>query len=299
MKVFVTGASGHVGSALVPELLRAGHQVVGLARSDASAAKLDAQGAAVRLGDLDDLDGLRKGAAEADAVIHLAFKHDEMYAGDYQGASDADLAVVRAFLDELSGTGKALIGTAGTLAYSGLGRTATEEERISSEGPRGAARNAIIDARDVRGAVVVLPPTVHSALDVAGFIPILVRTARATGVSGYPGDGANRWSATHTLDAARLYWLAAEKAPAGSVLHAVAEEAVTMREIAEVIGRKLNVPVESIPAERAQEHFGPLAFMVSRDAPTSGERTKALLGWEPEEPGVLEDLEAGFYFEER
>ncbi|MEU5235043.1 SDR family oxidoreductase [Streptomyces anulatus] len=299
MKVFVTGASGHVGSALVPELLRAGHQVVGLVRSDASAAKLDAQGAAVRLGDLDDLDGLRKGAAEADAVIHLAFKHDEMYAGDYQGASDADLAVVRAFLDELSGTGKALIGTAGTLAYSGLGRTATEEERISSEGPRGAARNAIIDARDVRGAVVVLPPTVHSALDVAGFIPILVRTARATGVSGYPGDGANRWSATHTLDAARLYRLAAEKAPTGSVLHAVAEEAVTMREIAEVIGRKLNVPVESIPAERAQEHFGPLSFMVSRDAPTSGERTKALLGWEPEEPGVLEDLEAGFYFEER
>lgn len=299
MKVFVTGASGHVGSALVPELLRAGHQVVGLARSDASAAKLDAQGATVRLGDLDDLDGLRKGAAEADAVIHLAFKHDEMYAGDYQGASDADLAVVQAFLDELAGTGKALIGTAGTLSYSGLGRTATEEERVSSEGPRGAARNAIIDAQDVRGSVVVLPPTVHSALDTAGFIPILVRTARATGISGYPGDGANRWSATHTLDAARLYRLAAEKAHAGSVLHAVAEEAVTMREIAEVIGRKLGVPVESIPAERGQEHFGPLAFMVSRDAPTSGARTKSLLGWETEEPGILEDLEAGFYFEER
>lgn len=298
MKVLVTGASGHVGSALVPELLRAGHQVVGLARSDASAARLDAQGAAVRLGDLDDLDGLRKGAAEADAVIHLAFKHDEMYAGDYQGAADADLAVVRAFLDELSGTGKALIGTGGTLSYSGLGRTATEEERVSGESPRGAARNAIVDATDVRGAVVVLPPTVHSALDTAGFIPILVRTARATGVSGYPGDGTNRWSATHTLDAARLYRLAAEKAPAGSVLHAVAEEAITMREIAEVIGRKLDVPVEAIPDERAQEHFGPLAFMVSRDAPTSGAHTKALLGWEPTEPGLLEDLESGFYFEE-
>jgi nucleoside-diphosphate-sugar epimerase len=299
MKVFVTGASGHVGSALVPELLTAGHEVVGLARSDASAAKLEAQGASVRRGDLDDLDGLRKGAAETDAVIHLAFKHEEMYAGDYQGASDADLAVVRAFLDELAGTGKALIGTAGTLAYSGLGRTATEEERISSEGPRGAARNEILDAKDVRGSVVVLPPTVHSALDTAGFIPILVRTARATGISGYPGDGANRWSAGHTLDAARLYRLAAEKAPAGSVLHAVGEEAITMKEIAEVIGRKLDVPVESIPAERGQEHFGPLAFMVSRDAPTSAERTKALLGWEPKEPGLLEDLEAGFYFEQR
>lgn len=299
MKVFVTGASGHVGSALVPELLGAGHEVVGLARSDASAAKLEAQGVTVQRGDLDDLDGLRKGAAEADAVIHLAFKHEEMYAGDYQGASDADLAVVRAFLDELAGTGKALVGTSGTLVYSGLGRTATEEERISSEGPRGAARNAIIDAQGVRGSVVVLPPTVHSELDTAGFIPILIRTARATGVSGYPGDGSNRWSAGHTRDAARLYRLAAEKAPAGSVLHAVGEEAITMKEIAEVIGRKLGVPVEGIPAERAQEHFGPLAFMVSRDAPTSAERTKSLLGWETTEPGLLEDLEAGFYFDER
>jgi nucleoside-diphosphate-sugar epimerase len=299
MKVFVTGASGHVGTAVVTELLRAGHEVVGLARSDASAAKLEAQGAAVRRGDLDDLDGLRKGAAEADAVIHLAFKHEMMFAGDYQGASDADLAVVRAFLDELSDSGKALIGTGGTLSYSGLGHTATEEERVSSESPRGGARNLIIDSQDVNGSVVVLPPTVHSALDTAGFIPVLVRTARATGVSGYPGDGTNRWSATHTLDAARLYRLAAEQAPANAVLHAVAEEAVTVREIAEAIGRKLNLPVESIPAERAMEHFGPLAGMVARDAPTSGERTKALLGWEPKEPGLLADLEAGFYFEQR
>ncbi|KJK43512.1 3-beta hydroxysteroid dehydrogenase [Lentzea aerocolonigenes] len=295
MKVFVTGASGHVGSAVVPELLRAGHQVVGLARSDASAAKLDAQGATVQLGDLDDIDGLRKGAAEADAVIHLAFKHEEMFAGDYLGASNADLAVVRAFLDELSGTGKALIGTGGTLSYSGLGHIATETERVSDESPRGAARNLIIDTQDVRGSVVVLPPTVHSALDTAGFIPLLVKTARATGISGYPGDGTNRWSAAHTLDAARLYRLAAEKAPTGSVLHAVAEEAVTLKEIAEVIGRKLSLPVQSVPAE----HFGPLAMMVSRDAPTSGARTKALLGWETTEPGLLADLEAGFYFEQR
>ncbi|MEU0877639.1 SDR family oxidoreductase [Lentzea sp. NPDC005914] len=295
MKVFVTGASGHVGSALVPELLRHDHSVVGLARSDASAAKLEAQGAAVLRGDLDDLDGLRKGAAEADAVIHLAFKHEEMFAGDYAAASTADLAVVRTFLDELSGTGKPLIGTAGTLSYSGLGRTATEEERVPDDHSRGTARNLIIDAQNVRGAVVVLPPTVHSELDTAGFIPLLVRIARTTGVSGYPGDGTNRWSAAHTLDAARLYRLAVEKAPAGSVLHAVAEEAVTLKEIAEVIGRKLNVPVQSVPAE----HFGPLAMMVSRDAPTSGARTKALLGWETTEPGLLADLEAGFYFEQR
>ncbi|WP_112276591.1 SDR family oxidoreductase [Lentzea terrae] len=293
MKVFVTGASGHVGSALVPELLRAGHEVVGLARSDASAAKLAAQGATVQRGDLDDLDGLRKGAAEADAVIHLAFKHEEMFAGNYAGASAADLAVVRAFMDELSGTGKALIGTGGTLSYSGLGRTATEDERVPDDHSRGTARNLIIDAPDLRGAVVVLPPTVHSELDTAGFIPLLVRIARDTGVSGYPGDGTNRWSAVHTLDAARLYRLAVEQAPAGSVLHAVAEEAVSLREIAEVIGRKLDVPVQSVPAE----HFGPLASMVARDAPTSGARTKALLGWETKEPGLLADLEAGFYFE--
>ena len=297
MKVFVTGASGHVGSALVPELLRAGHEVVGLARSDASAVKLAGLGAAVRRGDLDDLDGLRKGAAEADAVVHLAFKHEEMFSGDYRAAAEADIAVVRAFLDELSGTGKALIGTGGTLQYSGLGRTATESERVADDGSRGTARNMIVDAGDVRGAVVVLPPTVHSELDTAGFIPLLVNIARTTGVSGYPGDGANRWSATHTLDAARLYRLAVEKAPAGSVLHAVAEEAVPLRKIAEVIGRKLGLPVESIPGERAVEHFGPLAHMVARDAPTSGARTKALLGWETTEPGLIEDLEAGFYFE--
>jgi nucleoside-diphosphate-sugar epimerase len=295
MKVFVTGASGHVGSALVPELLNAGHTVVGLARSDASAAKLEARGAAVQRGDLDDLDGLRKGAAEADAVIHLAFKHEEMFAGDYAGASSADLLVVRTFLDELAGTGKALVGTGGTLSYSGLGRTVTEDERVPDDHSRGTARNLVIDAKEVRGSVVVLPPTVHSALDTAGFIPLLVKTARATGISGYPGDGANRWSAAHTLDAARLYRLAVENAPAGSVLHAVAEEAVTLREIAEVIGRKLSLPVQSVPAE----HFGPLANMVARDAPTSGARTKALLGWEPTEPGLLEDLEAGFYFDER
>jgi nucleoside-diphosphate-sugar epimerase len=294
MKVFVTGASGHVGSAVVPELLRAGHQVVGLARSDASAAKIEAFGATAQRGDLDDLDGLRKGAAEADAVIHLAFKHEEAFTGDFAGASAADLVVVHTFIDELSGTGKALVGTGGTLAYSGLDRTVTEEERVpDGNHSRGTARNVILDAQGLRGSVAVLPPTVHSELDTGGFIPMLVNTARATGVSGYPGDGTNRWSATHTLDVARLYRLAAEKAPAGSVLHAVAEEAVPLKAIAEAIGRKLDLPIESVPAE----HFGALVNMITIDAPTSGERTKSLLGWEPTERGLLADLEAGFYFE--
>ncbi|HEX8864645.1 MAG TPA: SDR family oxidoreductase [Lentzea sp.] len=299
MKVFVTGASGHVGSALVPELLRSGHQVVGLARSDASAEKLVDQGARVQRGDLDDLDGLRKGAAEADAVIHLAFKHEEMFAGNFQGAADADLAVVRTFIDELSGTGKALIGTGGTLSYSGLGRTATEDEVVADDGARGTARNLILNAEGVRGSVVVLPPTVHSELDTEGFIPVLIRTARAKGISGYPGDGANRWSAVNTRDAARLYRLALEKAPAGSVLHAVDDEAVTLKEIAEAIGRQLNVPVVSIPEEKAQEHYGPFVLMVTRDAPTSSTKTRELLGWDMKEPGLLADLEAGFYFEQR
>ncbi|SDF57645.1 Nucleoside-diphosphate-sugar epimerase [Lentzea fradiae] len=299
MKVFVTGASGHVGSALIPELLRAGHEVTGLARSDASAAKLDARGVTVLRGTLDDLDVLRKGAAEADAVIHLAFKHDEMNAGDYETAVTADIAVVRALLDKLSGTGKALVGTGGTLAYASLGRTGTEDDRPSDDSPRGLTRNLIVDAQDVRGSVVMLPPTVHSELDTTGFIPTLVRIARATGVSGYPGDGTNRWSAGHTRDAARLYRLAAEKAPAGSVLHAVGDEGVPTKVIAEIIGRKLGVPVESIPTERVAEHFGPLAFMVTLDAPTSSKRTQALLGWKPEQPGLVEDLEAGFYFTER
>ncbi|MCF6469301.1 SDR family oxidoreductase [Nonomuraea sp. MG754425] len=302
MRVLVTGASGHLGSAVVPELLSAGHEVVGLARSEASATVLKALGAQVRLGDLDDLDGLREAASAADGVIHLAFKHDAMYAGDYAAAIAADLAALRTFAEALAGTGKPFVGTSGT-GTSALvpGRVGTEDDVI----PPGPGLQARVEAenlaaglagRGVRSSVVRLPPTVHSELDRHGFVPALVATARAAGVSGRLGDGANRWPAVHTLDAARLYRLALEQAPAGSRLHAVADEGVPFRLIAEAIGRRLGVPAAEIPADRAQAHFGFLAGVVTLDNPASSTRTRELLGWRPEHPGLLADLDLGHYF---
>ncbi|MFD4196485.1 SDR family oxidoreductase [Amycolatopsis thermoflava] len=301
MRVFVTGASGHVGSAVVPELLSAGHEVVGLARSEASAAKLSAAGAQVRRGDLRDLDGLREAAAEADGVIHLAFDHEAMTAGDFATAGDTDLAVVRAFGEVLAGTGKPLVGTSGTgmVAELGLDRAATEED-VMPGGYRIDAENELIGfaGRGIRSSVVRLPPTVHSSLDKHGFVPVLIAAARKAGRSGYLGDGVNRWPAVHTLDAARLYRLALEKAPAGSRLHAVGDEGVPFRQIAEAIGRHLGLPTESIPAEQAEEHFGFLARFAAMDNAASSERTQWLLDWKPEHPGLLADLDAGHYFEE-
>jgi nucleoside-diphosphate-sugar epimerase len=299
MRVFVTGASGHVGSAVVPELLQAGHEVVGLARSDASAAKLAGSGAGVRRGDLDDLDGLREAAAEADGVIHLAFKHDAMVAGDFTKAAEADLAAVRAFADVLAGTGKPLVVTSGTgmLSRLGLTRPGTEDDVVGG-GYRIDTENEVIALaeRGIRSSVVRLPPVVHSQLDKHGFVPTLIAVARRTGLSGYLGDGANRWPAGHTLDAGRLYRLALEKAPDGSRLHGVGDEGIPVREIAEVIGRHLALPVERIPAERAEAHFGWLAPFVAVDNPASSARTRELLGWEPVHPGLLADLEEGHYF---
>jgi nucleoside-diphosphate-sugar epimerase len=302
MRVFVTGATGHIGSAVVPELLSAGHEVVGLARSETSAAALKALGAEARLGDLDDLDGLREAASAADGVIHLAFKHDAMVAGDYASAVEADLAALRAFREALAGTGKPFVGTSGTGVLShASGRTATEDV-VLAPGPgllaRAAAENLAIDFAEsaIRSSVVRLPPTVHSALDRHGFVPMLIATARATGVSGHLGDGANRWPAVHTLDAARVYRLALEQAPAGSRLHAVGDEGVPFRQIAEAIGRHLDVPVAAIPSDQAEAHFGFLAAVVPLDNPTSGERTRRLLGWQPAHPGLLADLGLGHYF---
>jgi nucleoside-diphosphate-sugar epimerase len=301
MRVFVTGASGHIGSALVAELLRNGHQVTGLARSDRSAAALEAAGVAVRRGDLDDLDGLAAAAAAADGVAHLAFKHEEMLVGNFPAAVAADLRAVEAIGSALAGSDKPFVGTGGTLmlARGGIsGRPSTEQDVLPG-GPRVDAENAVIALaeRDVRSSWVRLPPAVHSSLaGSAGFATALIAIARGTGVSAYVGDGANRWPSVHTLDAARLYRLALESAPAGSRLHGVADEGVPVRDIAEVIGRRLNLPVKSIDPQDAA-HFGFLGASVGLDNPTSNTLTRQLLDWQPDHEGLLDDLQHGRFFD--
>lgn len=300
MRVFVTGASGHMGSAVVPELLQAGHQVVGLARSDGSARALEAAGAEVRRGDLDDLNGLREAAGAADGVIHLAYKHEAMRTGDMSAAVNADLAATQALASALEGTGKPLVTTSGTLmlTFAGIsGRPGTEAD-FAESGPRVDAENLVIGLaeRGVRSSVVRLPPITHSDLDHHGFAHVLIGIARQTGVSGYVGDGANRWPSVHTLDAALLYRLALESAPAGSRLHAVADEGIPFREIAATIGRGAGVPVASIAAADAAAQFAFLGGFAGIDNPVSSEATRKLLGWEPAHPGLIEDLEHGHYF---
>jgi nucleoside-diphosphate-sugar epimerase len=291
MRVFVTGASGHIGSAVVPELIQAGHAVTGLARSDASADAVRAMGADVRRGDLSDPDALREAAAGADAIVHLAFDHDTMMAGDFAGAVATDLAVVRALGGALAGTGKTFIGI-------GLTRTGdAQRDAAIDTNPRSAVAREIagLAERGVRTILVGVPPVTHSARDRHGFIPILIQIARDTGLSGYVGDGANRWAAGHTLDVATLYRLALEKAPAGAQLHAATEAGITVREIAETIGRHLGIPAVSIPAEQAAEHFRAFPF-ITLDITMSNAATRQLLGWEPVHPGLIADLEEGHYF---
>jgi nucleoside-diphosphate-sugar epimerase len=300
MRVFVTGASGHIGSAVVPELLQAGHQVVGLARSDSSAAALAAAGAGVWRADLDDLGGLREAAGAADGVIHLAFKHDLMGAGDFAAAAAADFAAIKALASALEGTGRPLVISSGTLtlAMAGItGRPGTEAD-FAPGGSRADAENFVIRlaGHGVRSSAVRLPPIVHSSLDHHGFAHILIGIARQAGVSAYVGDGANRWPSVHTLDAARVYRLALESAPAGSRLHAVADEGIPFRDIAAAIGRGAGVPVASISASDAAERFAFLGGLVGVDNPVSSEVTRKVLGWEPAHPGLIEDLEHGHYF---
>ncbi|MEU6194107.1 SDR family oxidoreductase [Streptomyces sp. NPDC047061] len=293
MRVFVTGASGHIGSAVIPELVDAGHEVVGLARSESSAAAVKALGAEVRRGDLADPDGLRAAAVDADAVVHLAFDHAAMAAGDMAGAAAADRTVAQVFGEALAGTGKALIGI-------GMGHGDGNEHlgAAYSANPRIATGRLFGEfaERGVRAVLVGIPPVVHSTRDRSGFLPMLIRIARATGVSGYAGDGSNQWSAVHTLDLGRLYRLALEKAPAGAELHAAAEEGVAVREIAGVVGRRLGIPVESVPEERLAAHFGFFGGLISLDVPVKSARTRELLGWEPVEAGLVADLEEGHYF---
>ncbi len=299
MRVFVTGASGHIGLPVVEELLGAGHEVVGLARSDDSAAKIEAAGGAVRRGDLDDLDGLRAAAGEADGVIHLAFKHDLMATGQMDAAIAADMAATEAFGEALAGTDKPFVNTSGTLmlAMLGLGRTGTEDDR-SPGGHRADVENATLALADrgVRAAVGRVSPFVHSDLVKHGFGPTLIGIAREKGFAGYPGEGANRLPGVHTLDAARLYRLAVESAPAGQVLHGVGDEGVPTKEIAAAIGRGTGLPVRSVPAEETEAYFAFLTFALVADNPTSNAKTRELLGWEPTHPGLIADYDAGHYF---
>ncbi|TDD90681.1 SDR family oxidoreductase [Actinomadura darangshiensis] len=295
MRVFVTGATGFVGSATVRELIGAGHEVVGLARSDEAAASLTAAGARVRRGSLDDPGGLRDAAAGADGVAHLAYKHDF---SDTAGAEAADLRAIEAIGSALEGSGKPF-AVASVIMLAAPGRVATEdvEPDANSTGahriPADRAAVALAD-RGVRSAAVRLP-IVHGRGD-RGFIPALIGIAREKGVSAVVGDGANRWPAVHGRDAARLFRLALEDAPAGSRLHAVGDEGVPFREIAGVIGRHLDVPVTGISPDEAAAHFGWLAHFASADGPASSALTEKLLGWRPEQPALIPDLDEGHYF---
>jgi nucleoside-diphosphate-sugar epimerase len=292
MRVFVTGASGWIGSAVVPELLGAGHTVVGLARSDASARSIEAAGAEVLRGTLDDLDVLRKGAETADGVVHLAFIHDF---SDYQRSVETDLRAVQTLGAALEGSGRPFVNTSG-LAGMSFGRPSTERDPVGDVSPRAASERTALGFAEqgVRSSVVRLAPTVHGEGD-SGFIATLAGIARDKGVSGYIGDGANRWPAVHRLDAARLFRLALEQAPAGSVLHGAGEEGIPVRAIAEVIGRTLDLPVVAVAPVQADEHFGWLGRFLAADIPASSTLTQELLGWRPTGPGLLDDLEAGHY----
>ncbi len=298
MRVFVTGATGFIGSAVVRELLAAGHDVVGLARSDAAAESLAAAGAAVHRGDLADLQSLRGGASNADGVVHTAYNHD--FSISRPDAAAADRAAIGAMAEALAGSDRPFVITSGT-GRRAPGQVATEDVLPDpTTDPTGRVATELFATsfveRGVRVSVVRFPPSVHGRGD-HGFVPTLINIARSTGVSAYPGDGANRWPAVHRLDAAHLFRLAVESAPAGARLHGVGDEGVPVREIAEVIGRHLNVPVTSVAGDQAAEHFGFLGAFFAADLPASSAITQQMLAWDPVQLGLIADLEEGHYFE--
>ncbi|MFB1479214.1 SDR family oxidoreductase [Corallococcus sp. RDP092CA] len=292
MRVFVTGASGFIGSAVVPELLGAGHQVVGLARSEASARALEGAGAQVHRGSLDDVDSLRAGAAKADGVIHLAFIHDF---SRFEDSVRADARAIEGIGAVLEGSHRPFVIASGLLGLK-PGRTAVETDLAAPSGRGGAEATMLaLASRGVRTAIVRLSPSVHGKGD-HGFVPHLIASARRTGVAAYVGEGANRWPAVHRHDAARLFRLALERAPAGSRLHAVHDEGVPARDIAAVIGRRLGVPVASKTPGEAGDFLGFLGTLFALDAPASSALTREQLGWRPEGPGLLADLDDEHYF---
>lgn len=295
MRVFVTGATGFIGSAIVPELINAGHQVVGLARSDSSANQLIAAGAEVLRGDLEDLDSLRKGAAGADGVIHAGFIHDF---SRFAEVCEVDRLAIETIGDVLEGTDKPFIVTSGTALVS-HGKLATEDiiPVVNENWPRRSEQAAdAAAAKGVRASVVRLAPSVHGEGDQHGFIPIMISTARQKGVSAYIGEGLNRWNAVHRLDAAVLFRLALENAGKGLRFHAVGDEGIELKTIAEIIGKHLDLPVVVIAPEAAADHFGWFAAMAGTDCPASSKVTQENLNWHPTHPGLLADLEQGIYF---
>jgi nucleoside-diphosphate-sugar epimerase len=304
MRIFVTGGSGWIGSAVVPELLGAGHEVVGLARSEASAQRLEAAGATVQRGDVDDPDGLAEAAADAEGVIHLAFQHEIAFGGNFAAAAVADRRAVEAMGAALTGSDRPFVLASGLLGLT-AGGMATEDDglvagphvRANPAGLRSATALFTLSLRGVgvRSSVLRFPPTVHGDGD-HGFMATFVGLARERGVAAYVGDGANRWPAVHISDAARLARLAVEAAPAGSVLHAVADEGVPFREIAEAMGSHLGVPTVSLPPADAVDHFSHLGHFVGLDSPATAVVTRQLLGWEPTGPGLLEDLAQDHYY---